>query len=242
MMTTPLLSIIIPAYNEEQYIEQTLRSIMEQHFHNWECIVVDDGSTDNTVQIAKNLTYGYERFRICKLERNMGLPYARNYGMLKAKGKYLMFFDSDDILEPNYTKNAVNMMEDSPELTMYYGRVIKFLPSRSWVEGAQKWIDYAHYLNNGTIYIPAIIRRNRAVEVGGFDESMRTGLEDREFFTRYLYHYDRIFESDNISFYYRQRNGMRVALRATVMKVREYIYNKHKSKFREFGTTMNYTL
>lgn len=88
-------SIIIPVYNTEQYIESCIKSVLNQTNENFECIIVDDGSNDNSMQIVKKVTKGDSRFKIIHQD-NKGLSAARNTGMKNSQGDYLVFLDSDD--------------------------------------------------------------------------------------------------------------------------------------------------
>lgn len=99
-------SIIVPAYNVANYIERALRSVLIQKVTNYECIIVNDGSTDNTLEIAKSLIGNDKRFRIVTQE-NKGLSGARNTGIKNAIGEYLVFLDADDYL----TEDALSIME-----------------------------------------------------------------------------------------------------------------------------------
>lgn len=94
-----MISIIIPLYNAEQYIAETLESVLSQTYSDWECIVVDDGSTDNSANIVTEYTKRDSRFSYFKQE-NGGPSKARNYGLSLSKGEYIQFLDADDVLLP----------------------------------------------------------------------------------------------------------------------------------------------
>ncbi|WP_010419531.1 glycosyltransferase family 2 protein [Anaerophaga thermohalophila] len=113
----PLVSVIIPAYNRETLIGETLDSILTQTYPNWECIIVDDGSTDHTIDVIEKYTKKDNRFRLFKRNREpKGAPTCRNIGLDKAKGEYVIFLDSDDILFPHALKNRVNFLRQNPEI------------------------------------------------------------------------------------------------------------------------------
>ena len=99
-MKKTTISIIIPSYNAEKYIEQCIQSIEEQTYKDFEIIVVNDGSKDNTKAICENLQKKYKNIIIINQE-NSGVSASRNIGMINAKGDYIMFVDSDDFLEKN---------------------------------------------------------------------------------------------------------------------------------------------
>ena len=97
---TPLVSVIMPAYNAEKYIRAAIESVIRQTYENWELIVLDDGSTDSTAQTVKRMAEGDSRIRFCPNERNMGVAATRNRGFDLARGDYVALLDSDDVWLP----------------------------------------------------------------------------------------------------------------------------------------------
>lgn len=93
----PLVSIIIPVYNSEKYIKQTLQSVLEQTYKEYEVLIINDGSMDNSIKIINHFISEDDRFILVNLECNKGVSYARNVGISLAKGEYIAFLDSDDI-------------------------------------------------------------------------------------------------------------------------------------------------
>jgi len=96
--TNPLVSLVIPVYNAELYIRQCIDSIKTQSYHNIEVLIVDDGSTDKSIQICKELVNGDSRFKIITHSNNKGLPAARNTGVKNAQGRYIWHIDADDFI------------------------------------------------------------------------------------------------------------------------------------------------
>ena len=111
-----LVSIIIPAYNSEKYIKETLDSILAQTYTNWECIVVDNDSTDSTIDIV--MSYQDRRFQLY-IETNPGASFCRNLGINKAKGNYIAFLDSDDIWHPERLTVCMNYLHNN-KIQMVY--------------------------------------------------------------------------------------------------------------------------
>ena len=103
---TPKVSIIIPVYNVENYIEECLASVLKQTFKNYEVIIVNDGTTDNSAQIASVFTENDSRFKLVNQE-NQGLSGARNTGIQEAKGEYIAFLDSDDWIDKNFIEKLL---------------------------------------------------------------------------------------------------------------------------------------
>jgi len=111
-MTKPLISIIIPAYNVERYLERCLQSVVEQEYTNWEVILIEDGSTDGTRNVCQQWAERESRIRLIEQE-NRGLSVARNRGMEKARGEFFFFLDSDDWIEKETLLNLINVQCDT---------------------------------------------------------------------------------------------------------------------------------
>lgn len=109
-MNKGLVSIIMPSYNTAKYIGESIRSVQNQTYENWELIIIDDCSTDNSEEILKK--YSLEDNRICYLknEKNSGAAVSRNRGLRKAKGKWIAFLDSDDLWDKEKLEKQINFM------------------------------------------------------------------------------------------------------------------------------------
>lgn len=107
----PILSIVMPAYNAEQYVERAVSSILHQTLVNLELIVVDDGSSDSTNQILEEIVRMDSRLTVCRKE-NGGVSSARNIGLARAKGKYLLYVDADDWIDPDCCQQLIKAAED----------------------------------------------------------------------------------------------------------------------------------
>ena len=102
LMSDKFLSIVIPAYNSEKYIEKNLMFLSRQTSNNFEVIVVDDGSTDNTCEVSEACLENFKiNHRVIRCEENRGQSVARNIGINYSRGKYILFLDSDDFAENN---------------------------------------------------------------------------------------------------------------------------------------------
>lgn len=113
-----LVSIITPSYNSSRFISTTIKSVLAQTYKNWEMIIVDDQSSDNSNKIIEDYIKQDNRIKIVKLEKNVGPANARNRGIKEAKGKYIAFLDSDDIwVSQKLSKQIRFMQENSLSLT-----------------------------------------------------------------------------------------------------------------------------
>lgn len=127
-MSNVKVSIIIPVYNVEAYIEECLCSVIEQTYRNFECLIIDDSSPDNSIAVAEKMlslsSLEKNKYRIIRHDRNRGLSAARNTGMKEAKGDYIYFLDSDDKLFPDALANLVDVAEHYPEADLIQGNMI----------------------------------------------------------------------------------------------------------------------
>lgn len=101
------ISIIVASFNQEKYLNECLTSVFNQSYSNWECIIVDDCSSDTSVAIAEKWQSFDSRFRVITLPTNKGVSVARNRGLLESKGDYFQFLDADDLIEKNKISNQV---------------------------------------------------------------------------------------------------------------------------------------
>jgi glycosyltransferase involved in cell wall biosynthesis len=105
-----LISVIVPCYNQAHFLDETLNSILNQSYTNWECIIVNDGSPDDTENVVKNGTNKDHRFKYISKE-NGGLSSARNCGLEVAKGDFIQFLDSDDLLSSDKFQKSIDAIE-----------------------------------------------------------------------------------------------------------------------------------
>lgn len=121
----PLVSIITPCYNSADFITATLNSVLEQSYQNWELIVIDDQSKDDTCELVEAFLQREPKIRLIKLEKNGGVANARNIGLEAAKGKYIAFLDSDDIwLKEKLATQVIYMEEKSLPMSFFaYHRI-----------------------------------------------------------------------------------------------------------------------
>jgi glycosyltransferase involved in cell wall biosynthesis len=120
-----MVSIIIPCHNYGSFVSETLTSVLNQTYQDWECIVVDDGSTDNTREIVENLSTLNPRIKYI-YQTNLGVSYARNNGLRNAKGDYIQFLDADDLLISSKIESHLNYLVCNPKVDIVYGPVRYF--------------------------------------------------------------------------------------------------------------------
>ena len=117
----PEVSVIVPVYGVEKYIDKCIKSIIDQSFKAWELILIDDGSPDQSGAICDKYAEKDQRIKVIHSENN-GVSHARNIGLDNAKGRYVVFVDSDDWVNPSYLQNLIE--RSSADDTVVYGNVI----------------------------------------------------------------------------------------------------------------------
>lgn len=189
---TELISIIIPTYNRAHLIGETLDSILEQTYENWECIVVDDGSTDNTADILAKYVKKDMRFQYYDRpkERIEGPNSCRNYGFELSKGDYVKWFDSDDLMCDTLLGNQIKVLDENVDCTVcklvYYDFENNKLLRENKIYSDNLIEDYL--VGKVTFYISGPLWKrsflNKQKEL--FDESI-SNLDDWDFNLRMLY-------------------------------------------------------
>ena len=106
----PLVSIITPTYNSEKFINETIGSVLKQTYKNWELILIDDASTDDTLRIIKSYIKNNFNISLICNSSNQGAGVSRNKGILEAKGDFIAFLDADDTWKPNKLKTQIKFM------------------------------------------------------------------------------------------------------------------------------------
>lgn len=209
----PLVSICIPAYNAEKYIVSTIKSALNQTWQNKEIIIVDDGSTDKTLKIAK--VFESENVKVFS-QKNKGASAARNYAYSLAKGDFIQWLDADDILAPNKIETQINYFIKNPDplvlhsvpFRIFYHRLksAKYNKTPLWQDLMPKdWLFY--HLNDGAFMFPACWLVNRKITdlAGPWDENL-TYNDDGEYFFRVVSKSKFIkFHPDTVC-YYRKGN------------------------------------
>ncbi|WP_308992650.1 glycosyltransferase family A protein [Mariniflexile litorale] len=201
-----LVSIIVPCYNQALYLDDALQSVMNQSYQEWECIIVDDGSPDNTEQIAKEWLAKDIRFKYIN-KKNGGICSARNLGITEADGEFILPLDADDKIGSDYLKLTINEFLKDPTLKVVYTKAEKF-GSESGVWNLPVF-DISKLGLYNMIFCSALYRKTEWERVGGYDLNMVLGLEDWEFWIAVLKNGGHVSQLDYVGFYYRIKEKSR---------------------------------
>lgn len=193
METSPCVSIIMPAYNASLTIAESIQSVLNQNYDNWELIIIDDGSKDNTVTIVDSFRENENRIILLKLHKNAGLPNARNEGWKIAKGEFIAFLDSDDLWHKNKLEKQIDFHLRNPHVEISHtdfhsfkdGNILRrpFRDLVHWKKYKQGNL-YPHICYKNPIGVLTVMARKSLLnEVNGFDASL-WGLEDQDLWIR----------------------------------------------------------
>ena len=236
----PLISIIVPCYNQAQYLDECLQSVLEQTYENWECIIVNDGSPDDTEVVAKKWLEKDSRFQYL-YKKNGGLSSARNAGIKIAKGEYILPLDADDKIGSKYGELALKEFDKDQNLKVVYCLAEKFGDeSGSW---GLKDFSLLNLSKKNMIFCTSFFRKKDWVEVGGYDVNMIYGLEDWDFWISILKKGGNVIRLNEVCFYYRIKNVSMLKGLSDVNKEKylyDYLSKKHTDFFIENLGSFNY--
>lgn len=239
-----LVSIIVPCFKQAHFLSETLQSVLNQKFTDWECIIVNDGSPDDTEGIAKVWCEKDSRFSYIYKD-NGGLPAARNSGIAIAKGLFILPLDSDDVLHEDFLETLLPIIRDNEKLEIVscYRKFFKGDISNIVYEHKPIGTTY-HALLYENILMPSSIYRKASWErVGGYDETMRKGFEDWEFWISLTKDGNDFKIVEKFLFYYRKSETSMLidTLANHRIDVMQYVFKKHQEVFeKHYDNTLEY--
>jgi glycosyltransferase involved in cell wall biosynthesis len=215
LVDQPLVSVIIPVFNTDKYLDAALKSVFSQTYSNMEVIVIDDGSTDDSATIAKSYT-AVRYFH----QKNKGVSAARNIGLEESNGEYIAFLDADDLWKPKKTEEQVHFMMQHQNVGLTGTYAENFLEEGTqlpgWLKNDPNWSKHEDYI------IPSTMMARRSVfeRVGVFDTNLPSG-EDTDLLWRvreFGIELDilekilvrRRFHGENLSWKYKAENNKRL--------------------------------
>ncbi len=224
----PKVSIIVPCYKYAKYLPECIASIRYQTYPIHEIIVVSDGSPDNVVEVCKELGI------TCLEKKNGGLASARNYGIERATGDYIMCLDADDKLTPAAIQEHINLLKD--DMTIAQCALMEF-GERHVINIPNPQTSLERIMQSNTVFCNALFPRKAWVDTGGFDESetMRLGYEDWLYWICCLELGYKVNTSDFIALRYRVHEGQmtQATSHPNRQKLYNYIYSKKRYLYEE---------
>lgn len=228
-MINSLVSIVVPCYNQAQYLDEALASVLNQTYDNWECIIVNDGSSDNINEIAQKWLDKDFRFKyVSKI--NGGLSSARNAGITVAEGEFILPLDADDKIGNDYLRLALYEFQKDSSLKVVYCKAEKF------GDEVGDWILKPFSLYNlskkSMIFCTALYKKKEWELAGGYDTNMIYGLEDWEFWISILKNGGNVKRLDYHGFYYRIKSSSMI--KSLDSDKEKYLYNYLNIKHADF--------
>lgn len=230
------VSVIIPSYNLGNYLPETLKSVIDQTFEDWECLVVENGSTDGSLSLLNEFCAADSRFIPVVFTQNQGVAAARNRGLELAEGEFILFLDADDLLDPHYMEAAMAAFKLDPSLDLVYGKARRFGAETSW--------DLPNFsmdtmLASNCLYISCFVRRSAIGPGVSFDPAFKTGYEDWDFWLQFfeqLDHEPKVLRLPSVCFYYRTRQDSRNhgVTDEALAGIRRTLWEKHKALYAKY--------
>jgi len=233
------VSVIIPTYNSEKYIIESIQSVLNQTYTNIEIIVIDDGSTDKTGELISSLKK--ENIRYIRTE-NQGNYFARNRGIIESKGEFIAFLDSDDIWLENKLDKQIDLIRNNPDIGFCSTGFTIFFDQNP----EQHYLDYNYYckhdvtdftkfinllLRNNFVATSSLIIRKECIDkIGLFDTKFQNAM-DYDFVLRLAGHYKAIYLCEPL-ISRREHNNNISKNRINTYRALIYIYSKLKSNLR----------
>ena len=224
------VSIITPCYNQGKYLAETLDSVLAQTWPDWECIVVNDGSTDNTEAVAKEYVGKDNRFKYIA-QQNQGQAVSRNNAIRQSDGEFLLPLDSDDIIAPTYIEKAVGCFRKTPEIRLVYCNAEFFGEKHgAWELGEY---DYDEFIWKNCIFVSSVFRRCDYDRTCGYNPNMKNRFEDWDFYLSLLGKGDIVVKLDEVLFYYRKKERKSVAIMTDALDIHKeealvQLYHNHE--------------
>ena len=226
----PLISVIVPCYNQAQFLDECLQSVLDQTYQNWECIIVNDGSPDHTEEVAKKWLEKDPRFKYIHKE-NGGLSSARNAGITQAKGEWVLPLDADDKIGNLYLELAEKEFTKDPTI-IYCNAEFFGVFQRFW---DISFYDYKTIKFYNQIFCSGFYKKTDWQRVNGYDDNLEFGKEDWEFWISILNKTSLVIKLDYLGFYYRRKDDSRdvnINKNVEVLNNAEnYIFKKHLNKY-----------
>ncbi|MCF4102179.1 glycosyltransferase [Gillisia sp. M10.2A] len=207
----PLVSIVIPVFNSDEYLAETIESAIHQSYPNTEIIIIDDGSTDRSLQIAK----GYIKHGVnVKSQPNKGASAARNHGISLAKGSYIQFLDADDLLHPDKITHQIQTIQEYSNLILigstwqrFDENINKAYKKRPYTENETKFFEKEEWLIDRPYMIPHTwLVSRKLISLAGLWNEKLSFNDDGEFFYRIVAASNGVVIDHRASAYYRSGN------------------------------------
>lgn len=177
---SPKISIIIPCYNYAHYLPEAFGSVIKQTFKDFEVIIVDDGSTDHSVEVAQGLIaqHADHKVRLISMPNSGNPAFPRNRGVEESSGEYILFLDADDLIMPTMLEKSCRLLDQYPDVSIASADQLYFTEGRQWVVPLSEY-NFSELINNNQMPYCCLFRRKAWEDAGGVPTD--TGYEDWDF-------------------------------------------------------------
>ena len=213
----PLISVMMPTYNNDKYIAQAIESIYAQNYSNIEIIVVDDGSTDNTKEIVKR----YKDIKYFYTEHK-GIPFARNIALENSKGEYIAFLDSDDYWLPNKLNTQMQYFKEHPDCEIVFTKYENFFENEDITKNKIAVFEKNVEKTNNSCLETSVAKRNLFDKCGKFNENLQFG-EDSEYVYKISKNNIDIKHVINKKFYMRRLHGNNISFKRNTGLMKDFL-------------------
>ncbi len=248
----PKVTVIMPVYNAEKYVEEAINSVLNQTFKGFELIIVNDCSTDNSKEVIEKTIANDNRVILIDLKENKGKAHALNRALEVAKGKFICFLDADDIYFSDKLEQQIKFMEENPDIDMIYGGAKYFADENIKLEREQtpildtsdnnlfenlkkagektvEELNSKHHgiLSDGEAIIAAcsVMIRKKVFDKCKFDETMRN-IEDYDIWYRIIGHGFKLQSINKNFYYYRVHENQKSKDPTKKQKAKNIIFNR----------------
>ena len=240
---SPKVSIVIPTYNSEKFIDRTIKSVLNQTFQNFELIIVDDCSVDNTRKMIREFQKQDDRIKLIALEKNSGAPaHPKNVGIKNAKGEYIAFLDHDDEWLPKKLEKQLELFKNSSDNLGFVGcnfLIIDDNRNKSREYCLPSWPREKFFerflLGNISSSSGIMIKQKVLDRIGGFDEKLKFA-DDWDMWLRISKHFDFDFVSEILVKYHLHSTNVtsNVGIQKE-LKEFEYMFHKYQNDFKNYS-------
>lgn len=232
----PLVTVIMPVFNREGLIAESLNCLLDQTYQNWECIIIDDASTDSTIDTVKEFAEKDKRFRLVSrpLNYNKGAASCRNIGLRQARGEYIQYLDSDDIIFPKKLELQLDSLLRNPKGSICFCSwsffkempiVYKENQASYFLKIDYKPLEFLEELGLNNTYLPlhSYLTPIEIAHKAGYWNEQITNNDDAEYFTRIIINSIKLIRINEVLAFYRKGIDVSLSSYSSAIKVESVV-------------------
>ena len=228
-----MISIVLPTYNRTKYLRQSIESVLAQTFQDWELIVVDDHSSDNTYGIVKEYTDNDKRVRYYRNEKHLMLPASLNRGFSLAKGEYLTWTSDDNLYKPEALSKLLQGF-DSDKIGLVFSKM-DFINAKGRIIGQPRTIKSMEELHYRNIVLASFLYTREAYEKVGEYDTSKVLVEDFDYWIRLARHFSLSYVDESLYYYRVHEESLTETMRTEALCAKIRLLEEEISYIREHG-------